>query len=218
MNAIDIPRNYPEWQDAAIHLLKGPVFEHEGERWRQVTQGRGEIDGYVRQVGLRVVIDAIDGYAYVEQLPAEEMGDRPRLMRRRTLSLPVTVYGIFLRQELDRAIKDDPAVFRVRRTYRQIRELVAEFFPATNNESADRRQAMGFLNELCEMGFLRKVTVTGGPDEEFELTRFLRAKFNPTATQELTDRIRKHLKLAPHDPESPNDTGTDAGDDARSDR
>jgi hypothetical protein len=199
VSTFDIPRNYPEWQDAAIYLLRGPVFEHDGDRWNQVTNGRGEINSFVRQIGLRVIVDTIDGFAYLEQLPADELGDRPRLIKKRTLSLPVTIYGVFLRQELDRAIKDDPALSRVKRTYRQIRDLVAEFFPPSNNESADRRLAMSYLNELVEMGFLKKASAASGPEEEFELTRFLRAKFNPAATQDLTDRVRKHLKITPND-------------------
>lgn len=207
MNPLELPRNYPEWQDAAVQLLKGPVFEYEGERWRQVSQGRSDIDGYVRQIGLRVIIDTIEGYAYLDQLPADEMGDRPRLMKRRALSMAVTIYGIFLRQELDRAIKDDPTTYRVRRTYRQIRDLVAEFFPATNNDSADRRVAMGHLKELCDMGFLRKVSIGDSQEDEFELTRLLRAKFTPDAAQDLIDCIRSHLKI--HDNQSPNGRSSD---------
>ena len=200
MSTTELPRNYPEWQDAVIYLLKGPVFELDGDRWNQVTSGRGEINSFVRQIGLRVIVDTIDGFAYLEQLPADELADRPRLIKKRTLSLPITVYGVFLRQELDRAIKDDPEVSRVKRTYRQIRELVAEFFPASNNDSADRRLAMCYLNELVDMGFLKKSSsATGGADDEFELTRFLRAKFNPAETQDLTDRIRRHLKILPND-------------------
>lgn len=203
MNPSESTRTYPEWQDAVIHLLKGPVFEHDGDRWNQVSNGRGEINSFVRQIGLRVIVDTIDGFAYLEQLPADEFGDRPRLIKKRTLTMPVTIYGIFLRQELDRAIKDDPALARVKRTYRQIRDLVTEFFPTSNNESADRRLAMSHLNELVDMGFLRKTSGASGPDEEFELTRFLRAKFNPAATQDLIDRIRKHLKLPANDHDHP---------------
>ncbi len=199
MNPPEPTRNHPEWQDAVVHLLKGPVFESDGDRWNQVASGRGEINSFVRQIGLRVIVDTIDGFAYLEQLPPDELGDRPRLIKKRTLSLPVTIYGVFLRQELDRAIKDDPALARVKRTYRQIRDLVIEFFPQSNNDSADRRLAMTYLNELIEMGFLRKTSAASGPDEEFELTRFLRAKFNPAATQDLIDRIRKHLKLPAND-------------------
>ncbi len=120
----------PDWQVAAVNLLQGPVFEHEGERWRRVSHGKADLNGYFKQIGLRVIVDPVEGYAYLEQLPDDELRDLPRIVRRRQLSLGATIYGFFLRQELDRAIKDDPNVARVRRNLRQIRELVAEFFPA----------------------------------------------------------------------------------------
>ncbi len=186
----------PAWQYTAVQLLQGPIFEHETERWRRVAQPQEqrEIDGYFRQIGLRLIVDTVEGYAFLEQLEADELHDFPRIMRRRQLSLGSTIYGLFLRQELDRAIKDDPAAARVRRSLRQIRELVGEFFPATNNETADRSNATKHLSELAELGFVRRVADSGeGNDVEYELTRLLRAKFNPDAAQDLIKRIRHHL-------------------------
>lgn len=184
----------PSWQHTAVLLMQGPVFDHESERWRRVTLERSDIDSYFRQIGLRLVVDTIEGYAFLEQLGSEELGDLPRIMRRRQLSLGATIYGFFLRQELDRALKDDPTLGRVRRSLREIRELVAEFFPASNNETADRKLAMSHLNDLAELGFVRRVAEGGeGNEIQFELTRLLRAKFNPDAAQDLITRIRAHL-------------------------
>jgi len=186
--------NHPDWQHGAVHLLQGPVFEHQGERWRRVINGRREIDGYFRQIGLRVMVDAMEGYAYLEQVPEDELRDLPRIIQRRPLSYGATLYGLFLRQELDRALKEDPATLRVKRTLRQIRALVAEFFPASNNESKDRTVASNYLYELGTLGFVRRQSGTGDlNDVEYELTRLLRAKFNPAMAQELIDRIRSHL-------------------------
>lgn len=184
----------PDWQVAAVNLLQGPVFEHEGERWRRVSHGKADLNGYFRQIGLRVIVDPVEGYAYLEQLPDDELRDLPRIVRRRQLSLGATIYGFFLRQELDRAIKDDPNVTRVRRNLRQIRELVAEFFPATNNDSADRKAATGYLTDLAELGFVKRIAESGdGNESEYELTRLLRAKFNPIAAEQFLERIKCHL-------------------------
>lgn len=195
MNNPETPLTHPEWQHAAVQLLQGPVFEHEAERWRRVVQNRLEIDGYFRQIGLRLMIDSVEGYAYLEQVAEDELRELPRIMRRRQLSLGATVYGLFLRQELDRAIKDDPAVTRVRRSLKQIRELVTEFFPPTNNDTADRRLAVGHLSDLAELGFVHRVADAGeGNESEYELTRLLRAKFNPAAAEDLIRRIKHHLE------------------------
>lgn len=184
----------PAWQHTAVLLMQGPIFDHEPERWRRVTVEHRDIDGYFRQIGLRLIVDTVEGYAYLDQLAADELGELPRIMRRRQLSLGATVYGFFLRQELDRALKDDPAVGRVRRSLKEIRELVAEFFPASNNETADRRAAIAHLNDLAELGFVRRVPDAGeGNEAQFELTRLLRAKFSPDVAQELIARIRSHL-------------------------
>ncbi|KAB2910423.1 MAG: DUF4194 domain-containing protein [Dechloromonas sp.] len=51
----------PDWQVAAVNLLQGPVFEHEGERWRRVSHGKADLNGYFRQIGLRVIVDPVEG-------------------------------------------------------------------------------------------------------------------------------------------------------------
>lgn len=184
----------PSWQHTAVLLMQGPIFDHEAERWRRVTTERHEIQAYFRQIGLQLVLDNLEGYAFLEQLGEDDLGELPRIMRRRQLSLGATIYGFFLRQELDRALKDDPTVGRVRRSLKEIRELVSEFFPASNNETADRKVATGHLNDLAELGFVRRVAESGeGNETLFELTRLLRAKFNPDAANDLITRIRTHL-------------------------
>ena len=48
------------------------------------------------------------------------------------------------------------------------------------------------LAELGDLGFVRKVSEPG-EEPFFELTRLLRAKFNPAAADDILIRIRKHL-------------------------
>jgi hypothetical protein len=194
VNEKPLPVERPEWQHAAIQLLQGPVFEHEGERWRRVTQGHSSLNSYFGQIGLRVMIDALEGYAYLEQMPVEETRNLPRLIKRHPLSKGATVYGFFLRHELDRALKEDPGSARVRRTLRQIRELVADFFPPSNDEAKDRRFASQSLFELMQLGFVRKAPESGeGSEISYELTRLLRAKFNPITAQDYLERIRAEM-------------------------
>lgn len=184
--------NRPDWQYLAVYLLQGPIFDHEEERWHRVQTARADLDGYFRQIGLRVVLDPLEGYAFLERVPEDEAGDLPRIIRRRQLSLGATIYGFFLRQELDRTLKDDPETHRVKLTLRQARDLVAEFFPASNNETADRQTALRHLGDLADLGFVRKVA-DSGEDHVFELTRLLRAKFNPGAVDVVIARIRNHI-------------------------
>ena len=183
----------PDWQHMAVHLLQGPVFEHDSDRWQRVIAAKNELPGYFSQIGLRLIVDTAEGYAYLEQLPDEELGDMPRIVKRRQLSLQATVYGFFLRQELDRMLKEDPAIVRVRLPLHAARELVAEFFPATNNDTADRQTSLKHLGELADLGFVRRVSESG-EEPVFELTRLLRAKFNPAAADELLSRIRNHIE------------------------
>ena len=58
-----------EWSKAAILLLKGPVYENDDRKtWAILLPCRDNINNYFRVIGLHVLIEEEDGYAYLEQI------------------------------------------------------------------------------------------------------------------------------------------------------
>ena len=58
-----------EWSGAAVKLLKGPVYENEDRKtWSILIRFRENLEAYFRVIGLHVVTEEEDGYAYLEQV------------------------------------------------------------------------------------------------------------------------------------------------------
>ncbi len=57
---------------ALIKLLKGPVEYLEKSLWEQLLQYQAELTVFLQQLGLVLILEKDDGYAYVEQLKLDE--------------------------------------------------------------------------------------------------------------------------------------------------
>src|SRR5580658_8450121 len=93
----------PDLPVVVTSLMKGVVYRDAHERvWRQLLQLQAQVRDYVAVIGLTVVIDEAEGYAFLRSRPAEPdaADDRqapPRLIARRSLSFHVSLLLALLR-------------------------------------------------------------------------------------------------------------------------
>lgn len=119
-----------------IHLLKGLVERDSApEIWQTLAGSTSHVRDYFGPIGLDLVLDEADGYAYLTQRPATEgEPELPRLVARRSLSYRVSLLLALLRKRLaehDASSGDARLVL----TAAEITDLVRLFLPDTANEA-----------------------------------------------------------------------------------
>src|SRR5215469_8247558 len=93
----------PNLSLAVTQLMKGVVYRDAHDRaWRSLLELQPQARDYVDMLGLQVVIDEAEGYAFLRQRPAdpEEDDPLPRLIPRRALSFHVSLLLALLRKWL----------------------------------------------------------------------------------------------------------------------
>ncbi|MGF6856518.1 DUF4194 domain-containing protein [Paraburkholderia sp. CI3] len=164
----------------AIALLKGVVYRDGNERlWAALLELQTHARDYVAVLGLELVVDEAEGYAFVKSRAAHdaevdgEQAKLPRLVARRPLSFPVSLLLALLRKKLAEwdAGGGDTRLVLVRE---DIVELVRVFLPASTNEARLVDQIDTHVNKIVELGFLRRMKTTSGPPT-FEVRRILKA-------------------------------------------
>jgi hypothetical protein len=171
-----IPATTPDLPVAVTQLMKGVVYRDTHElAWLHLLQLQPQVQDYVAVLGLHVVIDEAEGYAFCRQRPdeAETHGatQLPRLIPRRSLSFHVSLLLALLRKKLAEfdALGGDPRLMLSRE---QIREMVRVFMPATSNEARLADQIDANVAKVVELGYLRPVK---GADQLYEVRRILKA-------------------------------------------
>lgn len=131
-------------------LLKEPLYLEDGALWSELLRSRLECSMWFAGVGLELVIDEEEGYAFVHQPDAVEGANGPKLIARRKLGYEPTLLLACLRQELAKTEARDADQVRLVRTRREICELVSGFLSQTTDETRARLFAHRRASQMGE--------------------------------------------------------------------
>ena len=158
-----------------IPLLKGVTYRaDDATHWSALLQLQGRVRDHVAVLGLELVSDEAEGYAFLRArtVPDDDPAARlPRLVARRPLSFPVSLLLALLRKKLaefDAAGGDTRLIL----SREQVAELLRVFTPEGSNEARLIDQVDAQLNKVIELGFVRRLR---GQDGMFEVQRILKA-------------------------------------------
>jgi hypothetical protein len=158
-----------------IRLLKGVVYrETDAALWSALFDLQARVRDHVGVLGLELMLDEAEGYAFLRSRPEPDDPAQPRLPRlvaRRPLSFPVSLLLALLRKKLAEfdAVGGDTRLILSRA---DAAELVRVFLPVGSNETRLVDQVETHLNKIAELGFVRKLR---GQDGMYEVLRILKA-------------------------------------------
>ena len=142
----------------AIRLLKGVVYEEEQRLWNELIKVHElPLRRYFEQIGLKLVVNRNEGYAFLRQPTDDENNPLPRLMKRRTLSLDQSILCVLLRECLDEYTISESASREPILSLRDLREMVALFFRERPTQQRFLKDVKKTVREVREMGFLEVV-------------------------------------------------------------
>ncbi|MDN5863344.1 MAG: DUF4194 domain-containing protein [Salinisphaera sp.] len=156
-----------------VALFRGLLFKDANpELWEGLFPLQARVRDYVSVLGLDLVLDDAEGYAYLcQQARDDDASSLPRLVSRRPLSYPVSLLLVLLRKKLAEhdSSEGDPRLILSRE---QIVDLLRAFLPDTTNEARLVDRIDQYINRIVELGFLRRLR--GQPDA-LEVRRILKA-------------------------------------------
>ena len=164
----------PDLSTPVVQLMKGAVYRDTHDKaWQQLLQLQPQVRDYVEVLGLQVVIDEAEGYAFLRQRPVDEDDGNqiPRLVPRRSLSFHVSLLLALLRKKLAE-FDAQSGDTRLMLTRAQIAEMLRVFLPATSNEARLLDQIDTHINKAVDLGFLRAAK---SAEPVFEVLRILKA-------------------------------------------
>lgn len=185
-------RDEPSLSLAVTQLMKGVVYRDTHETpWRHLLELQPQVRDYVGVIGLTVVVDEAEGYAFLRSRPDvdDENGPAiPRLVPRRSLSFPVSLLLALLRKKLLEADAKDGDT-RLMLSREQIVEMMRVFLPEHSNEARLIDQIDAHLVKVVDLGFLRKVRDSDGV---YEVRRILKAFVDGQWLAELDRRLTEY--------------------------
>jgi hypothetical protein len=183
-----------ELSSAVIPLMKGAVYRDTHDRaWKHLLQLQPQVRDYVGTMGLHVVIDEAEGYAFLRQRPADpdDADPPPRLIPRHALSFHVSLLLALLRKKLAEFDAQDGDT-RLILTRAQITEMIRVFLPATSNEARLMDKIDEHIGKVERLGFLRSVK---NADQSYEVRRILKAFIDGQWLADFDERLAEYSGL-----------------------
>lgn len=170
-----------------VPLFQGVLHQDaKPEVWQSLLDLQARVRDYVVVLGLELVLDEAEGYAYLRQrAPDEGEPELPRLVRRSQLSYQVSLLLALLRKRLAEhdATAGEP---RLVLTREQIVDLMRVFLPGTANEARLIERIDSHIKRAEDLGFLRRLR---SEEDAFEVRRILKAFVDAQWLGELNERL-----------------------------
>ena len=156
-----------------IALMKGITSRDDDPAlWQALLELQARVREYVAVLGLELILDEAEGYAYLKQRAAADgEPELAKLVARRQLGYPVSLMLALLRKKLAE-FDAGSGESRLILSAEQIADLVRLFLADTANEAKLMDRVDSDIKKIVELGFLRKLR---GSEDRFEVRRILKS-------------------------------------------
>jgi hypothetical protein len=190
-----------ELSSVVVPLLKGVLYQEDNPGlWGTILNLQASVRDYVAVLGLELMLDEAEGYAFLRSRKDENEDDQvaiPRLVARRQLSYPVSLLLALLRKKLaefDAGGGDTRLIL----SRDEVVELIRIFLPAGSNEAKLIDQIDTTLNKIAELGFIRRLR---GQGQMIEVRRIIKAFVDAQWLAEFDERLTEYRQQNAQPPE-----------------
>jgi hypothetical protein len=191
MNSLE--KNIKPYSKAMVRLLKAPV-ERSVSVWQDILHYQQEIQDYISQLGLELVVRKDEGFAFVRQFEDSE-GNTLGLVVRRPLGFEVSVILIVLRQLLEE-FDSNPTQFQVAErfiTNTEIKEEIALFLQEGYNRIRFIKELDHSIARVVELGYLKEIS---RKDQEitYQIHRIIKEKVSLDVLKDFQEKLQAYVE------------------------
>lgn len=179
---------------AIIQLMRGVVYrESDEDSWLALNRHGAPVREHFATIGIDVVVDDVEGYAYLRAAETPEgEPELPRLVRRRTLSYNVSLLLVMLRKRLVQ-FENDGSEGRLVLSRDQLVETMRLFQPDSTNDARVVDAADRTIAKAAELGFLRPLR---DQPRHWEVRRILKAYVDAQTLDDFAGKLREYAQTS----------------------
>jgi uncharacterized protein (DUF4415 family) len=176
-----------------IKLLKGPVEYLEKGAWEQLLQYQVELTRFLQQLGLVLVLEKDDGYAYLEQQRLDEEENVAGWVRRIQLGYEESVLLVLLRDMMAEFEVGEAGARELIKKRREIKEYAELFFKENPSRVKFIRDLDRLIDKVEELDFMEKVENAEPADEQkFRIKKIIKARVDHEILENFKQQLTAH--------------------------
>ncbi len=162
-----------------VKLLKGTIEYLDKSAWEDLIQYKMELNGFLPQLGLSLVLNEEDGYAYLKQILTEDDSAEISWFQRRTFTYEESIMLALLRDLMaDFEVSESSGRELIKRR-REIKEFSELFFKEDASRVKFLKEIDRLIDRAEENGFLQIMEDADIKDEQkFRIKKIIKEKVN----------------------------------------
>ncbi len=173
-----------------ISLMNEVIYREIHEKtWQNLRRYTPAVRDHFAQIGIDVVIDEMEGFAYLRSRePLEDEPRLPRLIQRRKLPLVQSILLVALRKRL-LEFESGGGEGQLVLTLEQIVEILQVFQPAGMDEAKLRTLTQRTVSRINQQGFLRELPKQPGA---WEVRRIIKAYVDAQVLEDFEQKLASY--------------------------
>lgn len=181
------------YASVVVKLLKGPVEYVEKGAWERLLQYKVELTGFLQQLGLLLVLDEQDGYAFVKHALTEDDEAYVSWTQRRSFSYEESIMLVLLREMMAEFEISESASRELIKKRREIKEYAELFFKEGASRIKFLKEIDRLIDKVEESGFLHRIENHEVIDEQkFRIRKIIKSKVDSEALESFQQQLMAH--------------------------
>lgn len=178
-----------------VRLLQGAIYNDTPKLWNELLLHQYEINKYFEQIGLELIVEHKDGYAFLQQVTDEE-GKTIGLIRRMPLTYEQTLLCVLLREWMDEFEINDTESRNLYIVHKEFRERIEIFFKETPNQVKLFKNLDSLIRDMIELDFLKRVNEGDTLQETlYEVRRIIKSKISSDQLETFKQQLINHVNI-----------------------
>jgi hypothetical protein len=188
-----LEKNIKPYSKAIVKLLKGSI-QRTSNVWEDVVNYQTEIQDYISQIGLELIVKKEEGFAFVKQFEDSE-GSTLGLVTRRQIGFEISIVLVVLRQSLEE-FDSNPTQYQVFEKFitdSEIKDEVELFLPEKFNRVRFVKELDGYIKKIVEYGYLSEVNRKEN-ETKYQIQRIIKEKVTLDILQEFKTKLQGYVE------------------------
>lgn len=189
----NLEKNIKPYSKALVKLLKSPV-ERNSPVWDDVVNYQIEIQDYISQIGLELIVKKDEGFAFIKQYEDSE-GNTLGLIVRRQIGFETSIILVVLRQSLEE-FDSNPTQFQVTEKFitdSEIKEELELFLQEGYNRLRFLKDLDKYIKKVVDLGYLKEVSKKDH-ETKYQIHRIIKEKITLDILQEFKTKLQEYVE------------------------
>jgi len=187
-----LEKNITPYSKAIVRLLKSPV-ERNSNVWENVINYQSEIQEYISQIGLELIVKKDEGFAFVKQYEDSE-GNTLGLIQRRQIGFETSIVLVVLRQSLEE-FDSNPTQLATEKfiTDSEIKEELELFLPEKFNRVKFIKDLNKYISDAEKFGYLKEISKKDN-ETKYQIHRIIKEKITLDILQDFKTKLQEYVE------------------------